>query len=243
MTIEEFVTRIWEQPMVREALQASMRQPASLAEYGHQRGWLEDPDVTGWHREINRMTAARIIHEILRKELGEPDEESWRGAECLADLYDCHTCVNHVAQVYSKGIMEAEEDGRLFGMRRELTDAQAQVILPRIASVTARKKPPETDSGHPDAIRLSYREALLRLEEERNAILIDVRTLREYEEDHLPGAVSIPMASILNDPKSIAVTPEQALFFYCGQGYQSEIAAECVAQAGYEKVFYFGLKS
>ena len=37
--------------------------------------------------------------------LGEEDESDWSAAERLQDLYSCHVCLNHIAQVYVKGIM------------------------------------------------------------------------------------------------------------------------------------------
>ena len=71
MTIEEFVTMIWKQLKEGEGTQPSPQQLLSLSDYGHRRGWLEDKDVKDWNCGIERRTAARIIHEILRKELNE----------------------------------------------------------------------------------------------------------------------------------------------------------------------------
>lgn len=241
MTTEAFVTMIWEQLKEDEGFLPSPRQLLSLSDYGHGRGWLEDQDVTDWKAPIKRMTAARIVHEILRKERHERDEESWRGAERLKDLYDCHTCVNHVAQVYAKGIMEPEES-ELFGMGLELTREEGEVIVSRIFSKDFRRIPRDTGASRQTAVRLSMQEALKHLAEEKKPVLIDVRTPREYEERHLPGAVLIPMREIISNPHGITDEPGKALYFYCGQGYQSEIAAYCMVEAGYEKVFYFGLQ-
>lgn len=241
MTIEAFVTMIWNR-LKKEGVQSSFQQLLPLSEYGHRRGWLEDRDVADWKAGIQRMTAARIVHEILRKERDEADEVSWRGAEHLKDLYDCHTCVNHVAQVYAKGIMEPVDGGDLFGMRRELTCEEAEMIVSRIFSQEKRRIPEETVSRCWIAVRLSLQEALEQIAEEKQTILIDVRTLREYEEKHLPGAVLIPMAEVISNPRGITENRGTSLFFYCQQGYQSEVAANCVAEAGYEKVYYFGLQ-
>ena len=242
MTIEAFVTKIWKQLNEEEGTQPSSMQWLSLSDYGHRRGWLEDKDVLEWKTGIERRTAARIIHEILRKELDEADEENWRGAEHLKDLYDCHTCVNHVAQVYAKGIMEPVDGNEIFGMRQELTCEEAGIIVSRIFSKEKRRIPKETVSKCQAAVRLSFKEAFKRLSEEKKAALIDVRTRREYEERHLPGAISIPMAEIISNPCGITEDRGKSLYFYCRQGYQSEIAANSVAEAGYGKVFYFGLQ-
>lgn len=241
MTTEEFVTMIWKQLKEEEGLVPFSQQLLSLSDYGHRRGWLEDQDVTDWKTGMKRMTAARIVHEFLNKERHEADEGNWQGAENLKDLYDCHTCVNHVAQVYAKGIMEPVGGGQLFGMRLELTSEEAEAIVSRIFSKDKRRIPKATNSRQNMAVRFSLQEALIHLSEEEKAMLIDVRTPREYEEKHLPGAILIPMTEIIKNPHGITDDRGKALYFYCGQGYQSEIAANCVAEAGYEKVFYFGL--
>ncbi len=54
---------------------------------------------------ITRKAAARIIHHTLLYLLDEIDISDIRNASVLADLYDCRTCVLHIAQVYCKGIM------------------------------------------------------------------------------------------------------------------------------------------
>lgn len=214
---------------------------SALPDYGRRRGWLEDKDVTGWKKVVERRDAARIIHEFLRRELKEPDEDDWQGAELLKDLYDCHICVNHVSQVYAKGIMEPVEGRDIFGMRRELTETEVCLIVSRIFDRENRRPPQKPHLQCRAAISLSMQEAMRHLGEEERALLVDVRTMAEYEEEHLPGAVCVPMADILRNPRGITDDCEVPLFFYCSQGYQSEVAANCAAQAGYENVFYFGL--
>ena len=54
---------------------------------------------------ITRKAAARIIHHTLIYLLDEIDVSDIRPANVLVDLYDCRTCVLHIAQVYCKGIM------------------------------------------------------------------------------------------------------------------------------------------
>ena len=60
----------------------------------------------------------------------------------LQDLFDCRTCVNHVAQMYTKGIMTAytnrnasedlgQENTLIFGMHRGVEEAQAEEMLKR----------------------------------------------------------------------------------------------------------------
>lgn len=80
-----------------------------LLRYGHFRGWLEDSDERHPESMLNRQTAARIIHQFMVVELGVPDIADIKEAERLRDLYTCRVCANHIAQVYVRGIMGAEE--------------------------------------------------------------------------------------------------------------------------------------
>ena len=108
--------------------------------YGHSRGWLEDQDERFCDNALNRQTAARIVHQFMKIELGVPDLPDITPANVLADLYTCHTCVNHIAQVYLRGIMTAqtvERDGvehQIFNHLGEITEEEIRFALERITS-------------------------------------------------------------------------------------------------------------
>ena len=85
--------------------------------YGHAHGWLEDQDERFGDNYLDRRTAARVLHRYMKLELGIPDLPDISGANVLADLYTCRTCVNDVAQIFLRGIMESREverDGQIF---------------------------------------------------------------------------------------------------------------------------------
>ncbi|MBR5400676.1 MAG: hypothetical protein IK102_02590 [Treponema sp.] len=106
--------------------------------YGHLRGWLEDQDERFCDNALNRQTVARIVHQFMKIELGVPDLPDITPANVLADLYTCHTCVNHIAQVYLRGIMDAqfvERDGieyKVFNHYEEITSEESKQILKNI---------------------------------------------------------------------------------------------------------------
>lgn len=72
-------------------------------------GWVDAQDVFYAEEPLTRRSAAVILHRFLLKVLAEKDEEDISCAKELRDLYDCRVCVNHIAQVYAKGIMECRE--------------------------------------------------------------------------------------------------------------------------------------
>ena len=110
-----------------------------LLRYAHVRGWIEDQDERFCDKTLNRQTAARIIHQFMKIELGVPDLADISGANELADLYTCHTCVNHIAQVYLRGIMEAqivERDGVEYKVFNHLEQITIEYLLRK--SIPAR---------------------------------------------------------------------------------------------------------
>ena len=110
ITIGEFVSRLF-------ALRGSQRQsPApqltlpELLRYGHFRGWLEDSDERQPQAPLNRQTAVRITHQFMLIELKIPDLADISPAAKLKDLYTCRVCTNHIAQLYTRGIMGAKKE-------------------------------------------------------------------------------------------------------------------------------------
>ncbi len=114
ITVGEFAELVWELltgcggELLAEGVNASLTQ-SELLRYGHFRGWLEDSDERHPENLLNRQTAARIIHQFMVVELHVPDLVDISAAENLRELYPCSVCANHIAQVYMRGIMGAEE--------------------------------------------------------------------------------------------------------------------------------------
>ena len=94
-----------------------------------QKGLVEENDILSLCDELDRKTAARLIHCFLKIILREPDEADITPAYELKDLFDCRVCAGHIAQVYLKGIMDK-------------ADIEGICIFDGIEKVTAK----ETDS-------------------------------------------------------------------------------------------------
>ncbi len=100
-----------------------------LLRYGHFRGWLEDSDERHPETLLNRQTAARIIHQFMVVELYVPDIADISAAEKLRDLYTCRVCANHIAQVYLRGIMGAQEISEVDGALGEVSAAAQNNLI------------------------------------------------------------------------------------------------------------------
>ena len=77
--------------------------------------------------------------------------------------------------------------------------------------------------------------------ERTNALLIDVRTPEEYRENHIEGAVNIPVYEI-NNIKNEIIDPNKVILVYCKTGKRSKIVKQILIQNGYKNVYTFSAK-
>ena len=77
--------------------------------------------------------------------------------------------------------------------------------------------------------------------ERTNALLIDVRTPEEYRENHIEGAVNIPVYEIDNLKNEI-IDPNKVILVYCRTGKRSKIVKQILIQNGYKNVYTFSAK-
>lgn len=88
--------------------------------------------------------------------------------------------------------------------------------------------------------QVSSEEAQRMMEEETGYLIVDVRTLEEYEERHILGAINIPNESIGTDEIALLPDKDQLIFVYCRSGRRSKEAAEKLVALGYKNVVEFG---
>ncbi len=230
-------------------------------------GWTEEQDAIYREQYIERRAVARILHQFIRMVQKEPELKEWKMAHRLKDLYDCRICVNHVAQVYCKGIlpgMQAEDGSLIFGMREQLTLTEAQMAVERIWKPELRCSPekhaaaekndetgqcaeqPKTEPAGNLIKRLDCAQAERQIAEYRRKqntfLLLDVRSVSAYEKGHINGAVSIPLIRLL-EKKELHIPEKLPILIYCENGHESMMAAEYFAEAGYTDVVCFAWKT
>ena len=88
--------------------------------------------------------------------------------------------------------------------------------------------------------QITMEEAVSLMESERNYIILDVRTLAEYNLKHIPGAVNIPNEAIGTTEIDELPDKDQLILVYCRSGRRSKIAAEELVKLGYTNVKEFG---
>ena len=93
--------------------------------------------------------------------------------------------------------------------------------------------------GCSNSYKMVNKEEALNLIQEHNAILIDVRSIVEYQEGHINGAESYPVTTILNDIEE-EYDKDTYLIVYCRSGSRSKTAAQGLIELGYKNVYDLG---
>ena len=88
--------------------------------------------------------------------------------------------------------------------------------------------------------QLSMYKALSQMAKEENYILLDVRTIEEYNDGHIPGAINIANESIRTDEIAELPDKEQRIYVYCRSGNRSKQAAKKLVKLGYTNIIEIG---
>ena len=88
--------------------------------------------------------------------------------------------------------------------------------------------------------QITMDEAAAMMKEEKNYIVMDVRTTAEYNEKHIPGAINIPNESIGTDVIPELPDKDQLILVYCRSGNRSKQASEKLVKLGYTNIVEFG---
>ena len=78
------------------------------------------------------------------------------------------------------------------------------------------------------------------MKENKDYIILDVRTIEEYNEGHIPNAICIPNETIGENIVSELPNKEQLILIYCRSGNRSKQAVKKLNQLGYTNLIEFG---
>ena len=88
--------------------------------------------------------------------------------------------------------------------------------------------------------QISATEAITMMKEESEYLIVDVRTLEEFNDKHIPGAINVPNESIGTGDIAELPNKNQLIFVYCRSGNRSKQASEKLAALGYTNIVEFG---
>ena len=98
-------------------------------------------------------------------------------------------------------------------------------------------KTSETSSSYKT---ISSTEAQQMIEDNKDALILDVRTAAEYESGHIPNAVNLSNEDIQAGKVDSLKDKSQLIMVYCRSGNRSRQAAQKLAELGYTNVIDFG---
>lgn len=71
-------------------------------------------------------------------------------------------------------------------------------------------------------------------------VFIDVRTVEEYQEDHIEGHTNIPLATIEAEGTLSMIDKDEEINLYCRSGRRADVAMAVLKEAGYTNVKNLG---
>ena len=76
--------------------------------------------------------------------------------------------------------------------------------------------------------------------DKKDYIILDVRTQEEYDKQHIPNAILLPIDEIRKGNLSVLPDKKQKILVYCWTGRRAEDASDMLAKLGYINVINFG---
>lgn len=89
-------------------------------------------------------------------------------------------------------------------------------------------------------MQITQDEAKSLMDSEKDYIILDVRTIEEFNESHIDGAILIPDYEINEKAEEILTDKNQLILVYCRSGRRSKLASAQLAKMGYTNVKEFG---
>ncbi|MDD3809641.1 MAG: rhodanese-like domain-containing protein [Erysipelotrichaceae bacterium] len=86
---------------------------------------------------------------------------------------------------------------------------------------------------------IDYQKAL-ELIDEKQALIVDVRTLDEYNTGHIENAILIPLDTITTEPLEQIPDLDAPIIVYCRSGNRSNQALGLLEDIGYSEVYDLG---
>ena len=98
----------------------------------------------------------------------------------------------------------------------------------------------QTPEEPPTYRQISMVEAVEMMQNERDYIILDVRTPEEFAEKRVPQAINIPNETIGTEEIPQLPDKDQLIMIYCRSGRRSKLAADKLVVLGYTNIVEFG---
>ena len=74
----------------------------------------------------------------------------------------------------------------------------------------------------------------------KNALILDVRTVGEFRGGHIPNAKNIPIQELNSQLSNLNASKDDNIIVYCASGGRSSSAANILSKNGFSKVYNLG---
>ena len=111
-------------------------------------------------------------------------------------------------------------------------------LIVSLAGCGSREEDAENTASYQ---QITAEEAKSMMEEQPDAVILDVREQDEYDAGHIPGAVLLSVGTI-NEETAASAIPEKdtVVLVYCRSGNRSKTASQALADLGYTRIYEFG---
>ena len=75
---------------------------------------------------------------------------------------------------------------------------------------------------------------------EKASVLLDVRTPQEFQAGAIPGAINLPLDSIVEKINSVVPDKSTPIYLYCRSGRRSAQAKDLLQKQGYQTIHDLG---
>ena len=93
------------------------------------------------------------------------------------------------------------------------------------------------EAARPNINEININQARKHLSNNPNAILMDVREDKEWENGHTIEAIHLSKGLLERDIESVVPDKNSEVIMYCGGGYRSVLTAEIAQKMGYTNVY------
>ncbi|MBE5905444.1 MAG: rhodanese-like domain-containing protein [Lachnospiraceae bacterium] len=121
---------------------------------------------------------------------------------------------------------------------KEISVIVVAMLAKRKHSQTIKAMEAKSSTDEPQTI--TAQEALEYMRSNREYALVDVRMPEEYSMGHIPGAINIPLETIVTEKLAELPNLNQVILVYCHGGSRSQKAGQRLKRIGYTKVYCFG---
>lgn len=114
------------------------------------------------------------------------------------------------------------------------------LLSPTSTGCTSGGATPNTVSPSTGYHKISPEQAKRMMDEQKDIILLDVRTPAEFAQNHIENAILIPDNELEDCAKSRLPSQNATILIYCRSGVRSQLAAYTLLAMGYTDVYDFG---